>query len=198
MKSIRDRLALAFMPRAARRLIADRRGSAMIEFGLLAPAMVAFVCCFVDLCMMMFINASVEGGLRDATRYAITGGTFGGLTREQRIADIVKRSTFGLVTTSDLTVTYKIYPSFGEVGKPEPYTDTNSNGQHDAGEPFTDVNGNGTWDADMGKDGTGASGEIVNYTVTYKWKMLTPFARHIWGSDKITFQSIAAVRNEPY
>jgi len=32
-------------------------------------------------------------------------------------------------------------------GPPEPYTDTNGNGQYDEGEPYTDSNGNGQWDA---------------------------------------------------
>jgi Flp pilus assembly protein TadG len=185
-------------PRSARRLASDRGGGALIEFGLLAPVVVAFICCFVDICLMMFINAAIEGGLRDASRYAITGATFGGLTREQRIAKIVSDNSYGLVSPGDLTITYKVYPSFGDIGKPEPYTDSNSNGQWDSGESFTDINGNGVWDSDMGTAGTGGSGDVVNYIVTYKYRMLTPFARHIWGGDDITFSATAAVRNEPY
>ncbi len=198
MRSVRANMPRMFLPQIGHRFIRGRDGAAMLEFALVAPVMVGFVFLIIDLCLMFFIVASVEGGLREATRYAITGAAFGGLTREQRIAKMVKDSTYGLVAASDIVITYKIYPSFGDVGKPEPYTDSNSNGQHDSGEPFTDVNGNGIWDADMGKDGTGSSGEIVNYTVDYKHRLLTPFVTNFWGSDHVSLRAVAAVRNEPY
>jgi len=37
----------------------------------------------------------------------------------------------------------------GNGSGPEPFSDTNGNGVHDAGEPFTDVNGNGIFDANL-------------------------------------------------
>jgi Flp pilus assembly pilin Flp len=183
MRSVRANMPRMFLPQIGHRFIRGRDGAAMLEFALVAPVMVGFVFLIIDLCLMFFIVASVEGGLREATRYAITGAAFGGLTREQRIAKMVKDSTYGLVAASDIVITYKIYPSFGDVGKPE---------------PFTDVNGNGIWDADMGKDGTGSSGEIVNYTVDYKHRLLTPFVTNFWGSDHVSLRAVAAVRNEPY
>src|ERR1041384_8231943 len=116
--------------------------------------------------MVMFITNVMEGGLREASRYAITGYLEPGVTREDKIKAIVYDHSYGLITQSDITVTYKVYGTFSDVGKAEPYTDTNGNGQHDAGEPFTDINGNGVWDSDQGKVGPGGPGDIVAYTVS--------------------------------
>ena len=91
-------------------------------------------------------------------------------------------------------------PSFGDIGQPEPYTDTNTNGSYDLGEPFTDINGNGQWDADMGAAGLGGPGEIVLYKLEYDLPTMTSLLSNvIGGSDgKITLKASVAVRNEPY
>ena len=181
------------------RLARGRRGVTAVEFGLIAPICVTLVCVFIDLSMVMFITNVMEGGLREASRYAITGSTETGKTREQKIAEIVLGHSYGLINAADITVTYKIYPSFADVGQPEPFVDKNNNGKYDFGEPFTDVNKNGVWDADMGAAGVGGPGDIVAYTVSYKWTLWTPLASEIWGNGgAVILTSTIAVRNEPY
>jgi hypothetical protein len=181
------------------RLIRSRRGVSAVEFALIAPVCMTLVCVFIDLSMVMFITNVMEGGLREASRFAITGYLEPGKTREQKIAEIIKDHSYGLITETDIAITYKIYPSFGDVGKPEPFVDTNGNGKHDSGEPFTDVNNNGVWDADMGKAGVGGPGDIVAYTVEYKWTLWTPLASEIWGDGgAVKLAATIAVRNEPY
>ena len=181
------------------RLIRGRRGVTAVEFALIAPICMTLICVFIDLSMVMFITNVMEGGLREASRYAITGYLETGKTREQKIAEIVKDHSYGLIQESDVTIIYKIYPSFEDVGKPEPFVDGNGNGQYDSGESFTDVNKNGQWDADMGAAGVGGPGDIVAYTVEYKWTLWTPLASEIWGDGgRITLNATIAVRNEPY
>ena len=181
------------------RLIRGRRGVSAVEFALIAPVCMTLVCVFIDLSMVMFITNVMEGGLREASRFAITGYIEPGKTREQKIADIIKDHSYGLITAADINITYKIYPSFGDVGKPEPFVDGNGNGKYDSGESFTDVNNNGVWDADMGKAGVGGPGDIVAYTVEYKWTLWTPLASEIWGDGgAVKLTATIAVRNEPY
>lgn len=180
-------------------LVRGRRGVTAVEFALVAPVCFTLVCIFIDLSMVMFITNVMEGGLREASRYAITGYIEPGKTREQKIAEIVKDHSYGFIAAADITVTYKIYPSFADVGKPEPFVDSNSNGQFDAGEPFTDINSNGQWDADMGKAGVGGPGDIVAYIVEYKWQLWTPLASELWPNNGlVTLSATIAVRNEPY
>jgi hypothetical protein len=181
------------------RLVRGRRGVSAVEFALIAPVCMTLVCVFIDLSMVMFITNVMEGGLREASRYAITGYLEPGKTREQKIAEIVKDHSYGFIKQEDITIVYKVYPSFGDVGKPEPFVDQNGNGQHDSGEPFTDINNNGQWDADMGKAGVGGPGDIVAYTVSYKWTLWTPLAAQLWPNNgTVTLSAIVAVRNEPY
>jgi Flp pilus assembly protein TadG len=181
------------------RLARGRRGVTAVEFALIAPVCFALVCIFIDLSMVMFITNVMEGGLRESSRYAITGYTETGKTREQKIAEIIMDHSYNLIKPEDITITYKVYPSFGDIGKPEPFTDSNGNGQYDSGEPYTDVNANGQWDADMGSAGVGGPGDIVAYTVTYKWKLWTPMASALWPNNgEVTLTSTVAVRNEPY
>lgn len=181
------------------RLWRGRRGVTAVEFALIAPVAFTLVCIFIDLSMVMFITNVMEGGLRESSRYAITGYVEAGKTREQVIAEIIKDHSYGFIKSEDITITYKVYPSFGDVGKPEPFVDQNANGQHDSGEPFTDINSNGQWDADMGAAGVGGPGDIVAYNVSYKWQLWTPLAAHLWPNNGlVVLNATVAVRNEPY
>ena len=93
-----------------------------------------------------------------------------------------------------------VYDSFDDIGEPEPFTDQEPmNGAYDAGEPFSDTNGNGTWDADMGTAGVGGPGDVVVYTVSYDWPLLTGMLFSWMGTDgKVPLRASIAVRNEPY
>ncbi len=181
------------------RFLRGRRGVTAVEFALVLPVAATLLCIFIDLAMVMFITNVMEGGLREASRYAMTGYIEAGKTREEKIREIVKDHSYGFIQDPDITITYKIYPSFEDVGKPEPFVDQNSNGQYDAGEPFTDVNNNGQWDPDMGKAGVGGPGEIVAYIVDYKWTLWTPLASELWPNNgTVTLSATVAIRNEPY
>jgi hypothetical protein len=141
----------------------------------------------------------MEGGLRDASRYGITGYIPPGTTREDQIKKILGDATIGLIDVNAADISTKVYPSFDDVGKPEPFTDSNANGHYDSGEAYTDVNGNGQWDADMGKAGLGGPGAIVVYQINADWSLLTPLMVPFMGNDgKMRLSANVAVRNEPY
>ena len=183
-----------------RRLKACRRGVTGIEFAVVAPAVFLTVAGIIELAMIMFVSTLSEGGLREASRFSITGFTPPGMTREERILQILGEHTIGLVDMTQATVTYKVYPSFDDIGKPEPFTDdAPANGTYDAGEAFQDINGNGQWDSDMGAAGLGGPGDIVLYTIEFEWALMTPLVAPLMGNDgKITMNSSVAVKNEPF
>ncbi|MEX2455196.1 MAG: TadE/TadG family type IV pilus assembly protein [Rhodospirillaceae bacterium] len=176
------------------------RGVTAIEFAFAAPVLAATVAGVFELAMVMFVSTLAEGGLREASRFAITGYAPAGTTREERILQILGDHTIGLVDIEAADVTYKVYPSFGDVGKPEPFTDSSpANGVYDAGETFQDINGNGQWDADMGAAGLGGPGDIVLYTIEFDWALLTPLVAPLMGDGgKLRLTSSVAVRNEPF
>jgi Flp pilus assembly protein TadG len=182
-----------------RRLVGDHAGIAALEFALAAPVVTMSVAGLMELSMVMFVNSLMEGGLRDASRYGITGYVPDGTTREQQIKKILGDATIGLIDMTAADITTKVYPSFDDVGKPEPFTDSNANGAYDAGEAYTDINGNGQWDSDMGQAGLGGPSAIVVYQISADWSLLTPLMVPFMGSNgKMRLSASVAVRNEPY
>lgn len=181
------------------RLLRCARGVSTIEFAFAGPVVFLAATMLIEFAMMMFVQALLEGGLREAARFGVTGYTPPGVTREDQIKQVIASNMAGLIDMATASVTELVYPSFSDVGKPEPFTDSNGNGHYDSGEPFTDVNGNGVWDADMGASGAGGPEDIVLYTVAVDWHPMTPLVAPLFGSDgKIRMAASVAVRNEPY
>jgi len=188
--------------RMRRRLLAAgecSRGAAMIEFALIAPALILVILGIIEMAMVMVVTTLMEGGLRQASRFGITGFIPDGETREEIVLQIVTDNTIGLIDVSDASLTSFVYPSFGDIGKPEPLEDDNENGVHDEGEFYVDVNGNSQWDPDMGTAGLGGPGEVVLYTLSAEWEFMTPFIGNLVSDNgKIPLTASMVIRNEPY
>ena len=189
-------IALGKFLRSFGRLRREEDGGEAVEFALIFPGFLLILVGALEFAMMVFIGSILESAMAEASRYGITGSTPQGVSREDQVRAIVTDRTYGLVDMDDAVLETLVYPSFGDIGQPEPYTDENGNGSFDAGEAYTDVNGNGQWDADMGAAGLGGPGEVVLYRITYTWGVLTPILKPIIGS--ITQSASIAVRNEPY
>lgn len=179
-----------------RRLFRDGKGTTALEFALVGPPLIMMTMGVVEISVILFINSSMESGVIEASRFAITGQTTPGITREEKVMEILQRHGYGLVNILPQNVTTLIYPNFESVGQPEPYVDANANSAYDEGEDFTDVNGNGVWDSDMGVAGLGGPGDIVVYKVNYEWGLLSNYLKPLIGD--LTLVHGVAVRNEPY
>ncbi len=181
------------------RLRSDERGSQMIEFGLAAPVIFLMVAGTIEFGTISFVNILMEAGLRDASRFGITGQEPDEGDRLQRIVEIVGDRTIGLVDMDQADINILTYATFDDIGRSEEYVDGNGNGQYDVGETFTDENGNGTWDADVGTPGAGAAGQVVVYRIDYDWPIITPLAASVIGHDGVfKLKASVAVRNEPW
>ncbi|MBA4749585.1 MAG: pilus assembly protein [Alphaproteobacteria bacterium] len=182
-------------------------GAAMIEFAIIAPVFLTILIGIFDVGIMMIIRTSLEEGARAASRYGITGGSSGSLTRSGSINQVILNTigiySGGLVDTSKVTITVKSYSSLSNVGQPEPFIDTNGDGKYEGPgqpggpEPFTDVNSNGKWDADQGLVGSyGTGGQAVEYLISYQW---TPYVLgFIPALGTITMTGTATVDNEAF
>ncbi len=183
---------------ALRRWAKDRRGAAAAEFALIAPMLVLVLVGIAEIGTTLFVGALMEGAVREASRYGITGQ--GGAARMQTVRDIIEDTTIGLVDIDVADIGTKTYADFDSIGQHEPYTDDNPpNGTFDVGEAYVDINGNGEWDTDQGKDGVGDPGEIVVYDITYDLPLLTGMlTQHFGQGGLIKMKSRIAVRNEPF
>ena len=183
-----------------RRFLKARSGASAMEFAIVAPVFVLLLAGMFEIAMVSFVGILAEGGLREASRYGITGQTPGTLTREERLVQIVEEHTHGLISVSPSNVTFTVYEDFEHIGTPEPYEDNNpANGQYDPGESFTDWNDNAQWDVDPGVTGVGGAGDIVLYRIEYQWEFMTKIFSVFGGADgRLDMSTTIAVRNEPY
>jgi len=184
---------------AARRFVRADDGSSALEFAFVASMLTLLIGGILEVAMILFVEAAMEGGIRDASRFGITGFTPTAVSREQQIVDIINSRMMGLYTINANDVTTRVYTSFSDIGQPEPFIDANGNGIYDAGESFTDVNGNGHWDSDMAASGAGGAGQVVVYEVAIDWRPLTPLLLPFLGAGgTVRLSSALAVRNEPF
>ncbi|MCG8359303.1 MAG: pilus assembly protein [Kiloniellales bacterium] len=188
-----------FDPSRLKEFISCRNGANILEFALALPAFVFLLAGILEITMIMFVSILAEGGLREASRYGITGQVPAGVTREEQLVQIVQEHTHGLIDVTAQNVTFKVYGDYEYINAEEPYIDANDNGQYDDGEEFTDWNSNATWDSDTGEDGVGGAGDIVLYEVSFKWDFMTPLFSKFGGDDgALDLSASIAVRNEPY
>lgn len=177
----------------------NRDGAGLIEFALVTPVLLIFIIGIMEISMVMLVDVLLEGSVRDASRFGITGRTIGGQTREEYIASLVNERLHGLATVTSDDIEVKVYESFASIAEAEELTDLNDNGVWDEGEAFVDSNGNGTWDADPGVDGAGGPDDIVVYRVSAQWQVITPLIGHLMkGGGLFNLRASVAVRNEPF
>lgn len=171
---------------------------AAIEFAMVLPLLCVLTFGVIEMGMIMATLTTLEGGLKEASRYGITGQSPNDQTRIERIREILDYHTLNLVDLDEAEFTVKTYPSFSGVGQPEPYSDSDGDGAYTEGETFTDINQDGVWSADQGSAGAGMGGEVVSYTVTVPYHIMTPFAGELIADDGILpLAATIVVRNEP-
>ncbi len=178
------------------RLLRCTRGATAVEFAIILPLLLLFICGSVEMAINLFIGSSIESAVMEASRYGITGSE-AGVSRGDKVLEIVAAKTYGLLDMDKVRMDTLVYQSFADIGEPEPFTDQNGNKAYNAGEPFVDVNGNGKWDPDMGKAGLGGPSDVVVYRISYDWGIVTPMVQEVMG-ETVTHVSSIAVRNEPF
>lgn len=186
------------MRRALRlpRLVRCERGATAVEFALVLPLMILVIVGGLEMAIVLFIGSSIEAAVMEASRYGATG-TEVGVSRGDRVLEIVEDKTYGLLDMDKVKMDTLVYESFADVGQPEPFTDQNGNDAYNSGEPFVDVNGNGQWDPDMGAAGLGGPSDVVVYRLTYAWGLVTPMLQRLLGESVVHVSSVA-LRNEPF
>lgn len=186
-----------------------RDGATALEFAFVAPLLLAFVLGTMELGMVAFSNIMLEGALREAARNGITGPDPppGFATKKDYLVSVVNQYGGGIIQIAPSDLTTQVYPDFGSIGQPEPFTNTNTATDimpgsipvYDVGEPFVDVNCSGVWEDDMGFAGLGEGSDIVLYTVTHEKPLMTGLFDHVIGTGgKYTLKATVVVRNEPF
>jgi hypothetical protein len=191
----------------ASRLARQQRGSAVTEFGLIAPVFFMLMIGIYDVTHMVYARSVFDGAVERAARDASleTGDT---AQADQLVEDTIRP----VLPDVELTSERRSYFDFADVGRPEQWTDNLgvdgagdlidypglNNGICDEGEPYVDENGSGEWEADVARSGNGGAGDVVMYTVTatYSPVFRIPFMPSAWADRTLTATAIK--KNQPF
>jgi Flp pilus assembly protein TadG len=193
--------------RPLRSLSKDRRGTTILEFGLIAPSLMALLFGALDVGHTLYMQSILQGAVQKAARDG-TLETAGGTTEEIRNAiDAKVRSQLLLLNKSaTIDIRRRFYKSFTQAAaaQPEVFYDTAApSAYHDGicnhGERFDDRNGNGVWDSDGADsvDHAGARDNVV-YTVSISYPRMFPIDRLIGGSGTTSMTATTVLSNQPY
>ena len=178
------------------RLRSDQGGATIVEFALIAPALLVMLFGLFDLSYNMYTAQMLQGAIQDAARDSTLEGAGG---NQATIDANVTRAVQALAAGSTVTFARKSYATFSNVNRPEEFDDVNANDTCDNSEPFEDANGNGTWDTDPGIAGFGGARDAVLYTVTVNYKRAFPIAAFIPGqSEDFNLVATTVLRNQPF
>lgn len=179
----------------------NEKGATIIEFAILGPIFLLMIVAMMEIGIMMVIQNSLDAAAREASRVGITGSeVLTSAEREEairtRVLEVVDRLSGGIAKEQNITITVRAYDELASLGQPEPFQDTNGNGQYDVGEFFTDVNGNDAYDTDQGvSDSFGLSGQAVDYQINYRWDSIVSL---MGIDDIIILEGRVAVVNEEF
>ncbi|MFM6832748.1 MAG: TadE/TadG family type IV pilus assembly protein [Novosphingobium sp.] len=181
--------------RNPRALMQDTSGVTVVEFALIAPVLLVLLMGTYDVGYQLYASSVLQGALQKAGRDStIEGAETASSTIDQRVTDQIRM----VVPNATLAYTRKAYATFGNVSKPEDFTDLNSNGVCDKGEPYEDINSNNKWDTDRGKSGQGGAKDAVLYSVTMTYPRPLAVAPMLGMSNTITVKTETVLRNQPY
>lgn len=185
--------------RRCRALLADSRGTTVVEFAIIAPVMGLVLLGGFDVGHTLYMRATLQGALQKAARdSSLESGA--ATTRQEALDKKITAQAKALANDADVKITRRYYRTFetASAAKAEIWTEVNGNGRCDAGEPFQDANRNGQWDADGGDGGQGGAKDATLYTVTVSYRRLFPLNNFIGGSNRTKVSASAILRNQPY
>lgn len=184
--------------RFVRRLHTDEGGATAIEFGVVGVALMFMIFGIVEFSAAMTVGNSLEAATNMSSRLGKTGyvDEEAQQTQEETILAEVERRVGPLIDMSKIKLTHEVFNDFRSLTTPDIFTDNNGDGDTDDPGEWTDVDADGFRD---GAEGTGGSGNIVIYRISYPWEVMTPaFNRLIGNHGIITLTAYSVVKNEPY
>jgi Flp pilus assembly protein TadG len=165
-----------------RRFRRNRRGSAAVEFALVAPVFFALLFAIIETGLMFFASQVLETITQDSARMILTGqAQIGGLSQAQFQTYVCSRIP-ALFTCANVYVDVESYPAF---------TSVTINSQIDGSSNFIN---------NM-KYCPGNAGDIVVVRLFYQWpQFVTGLGYNIsnLSGNKRLLAATAAFRNEPF
>lgn len=187
---------MIFLARSTRRrLRRDERGVTVVEFALIAPALMMVIMGALEMGYNFYVQSQIQGAVQSAAR---SSSTQAGESNPGAIDARVKRAILLLKPDAQVSFSRKAYSRFADVHRPEDFTDVDKDGTCNNGDPFEDVNGNGVWDEDRAKNSSGGARDAVLYVVTVSYTRAFGVAGLMGLDPEFTTESSTVLRNQPW
>lgn len=179
----------------ARAASSCRRGSALVEFAMIAPVFLLLILGGLNLCHTMYVRSVLTGQLQKASR-DLSLEDASAVTRQAVIAAAVQTAVRNVMPSATVTLVPTAYRDYANVGRPEEFNDGNHDGKCNNKESFVDNNRNGVWDTDSGEAGRGGAKDVVMLTATATYDRL-PLAAMFSAGPKVELTAKTLIRNQP-
>jgi Flp pilus assembly protein TadG len=168
---------------ALRRFRRNRRGSAAVEFAMIAPMFIALLFAILESAMVFFASQVLETVTQDSARMIMTGQEqTAGKTKAQFKSDLCSKVVALFDCVNGITVDVESFPQFSTVSLPSPI----------------DANGNCLPPSNYSP---GGPGDIVVVRAFYQWPIFVTglgFNLADASGSKRCLTATAAFQNEPY
>ena len=179
---------------ALRRFRGNRRGSAAVEFALVAPVFFALLFAIIETAIMFFASQVLETITQNSARVVLTG---------QAQSGSVGSCAVGGVATACTQATFKTYvcsqiPALFDCNSL--YVDVQSYSSFSSVTLSSHIDAAGNFDSNMGYS-PGGAGDIVVVRLFYQWPLfVTGLGYNIsnLAGNKRLLVATAAFKNEPY
>ena len=173
----------AALGKALRRFRRNRRGSAAVEFALVAPVFFALLFAIIETAIVFFAGQVLETVTQDSARFIMTGqAQTGGYSQSQFKTYVCGKISVLFDCVNGVYVDVQSYPGFSNVSISDPI---------DASKNFIPPN----------NYSPGGPGDIVVVRLFYQWPLIVPGLGYnisnLSGSKRL-LTATAAFRNEPY
>ena len=175
------------LPAATRKILRrfrrNRRGSAAVEFALVAPLFFGLLFAIIELSMVFFASQVLETATQDSARVIMTGQAQNASFTQAQFKNLVcSRLTIMFDCVNGVSIDVQSYAAFGSVNVADPI---------DASKNFVPPN----------NYLPGNPGDVVVVRLFYKWPLyVTGLGFNIAniGGSKRLLTATAAFQNEPY
>jgi Flp pilus assembly protein TadG len=166
-----------------RRFRRNRRGSAVVEFALVAPVFFGLLFAIIEMAMVFFASQVLETVTQDSARVIMTGEAQKSSYTQAQFKNLVCSKVVALFDcVNGISIDVQNYPAFSSVNVADPI---------DAAKNFVPPN----------NYLPGGPGDIVVVRLFYKWPLyVTGFGFNLsnLGSNQRLLTATAAFQNEPY
>ena len=180
----------------------DERGTTILEFGLIAPALSVMLLGALDFGHTLYMQSILQGAVQKAARDGTLQQSAGSSdTARNAIDTIVTNQVKTLHKQATVTITRRFYRTFSDAAaaSAETFTDTDHDGICNHDEPFDDRNNNGVRDTD-GADSVNHAGARDNilYTVALSYPRMFPIDKLIGGNGTTRLTASTVLANQPF